>query len=124
MTTEPYASARRVFWIVDNGASHANWAASDRMSTSLAQRAHGPPAGARVLAQPGGDLLLRRATKSVVTPTTSPTSTTSPTGYWPSRSTTTHTACPFDWTFTRDDLNQLLHRLGHHDPHAPRPLAA
>jgi hypothetical protein len=22
MTTEPYASARRVFWIVDNGSSH------------------------------------------------------------------------------------------------------
>jgi hypothetical protein len=26
MTTEPYASARRVFWVVDNGASHRNWA--------------------------------------------------------------------------------------------------
>ena len=22
MTTEPYASARRVFWVVDNGSSH------------------------------------------------------------------------------------------------------
>jgi hypothetical protein len=34
------------------------------------------------------------------------------------------TAQPFDWTFTRDDLNQLLTRLGHHDHHAPPPLAA
>ena len=34
------------------------------------------------------------------------------------------TARPFDWTFTRDDLNDLLHRLGHHDLAAPLPLAA
>ncbi|WP_433709622.1 hypothetical protein ACQP2U_24455 [Nocardia sp. CA-084685] len=33
-------------------------------------------------------------------------------------------ARPFDWTFTRDDLNQLLHRLGCRDLHAPRLLAA
>jgi hypothetical protein len=32
MTTEPYASARRAFWVVDQGASHTNWAAADRMS--------------------------------------------------------------------------------------------
>lgn len=34
------------------------------------------------------------------------------------------TAQPFDWTFTRDDLNRLLTRLGHRDHHAPPPLAA
>lgn len=33
------------------------------------------------------------------------------------------TACPFDWTFTRD-LNELLDRLGRHDLHAPRPEVA
>lgn len=32
MTTEPYASARRVFWIVDNGSSHRGQAAIDRLS--------------------------------------------------------------------------------------------
>jgi hypothetical protein len=26
MQAEPYASARRVFWVVDNGTSHRNWA--------------------------------------------------------------------------------------------------
>ena len=31
MTPEPYASARRVFWIVDNGSSHAGQASVDRM---------------------------------------------------------------------------------------------
>jgi hypothetical protein len=31
MTREPYASARRVFWIVDNGASHRSWTAAARL---------------------------------------------------------------------------------------------
>jgi hypothetical protein len=34
------------------------------------------------------------------------------------------TARPFDWKFTRTDLNKLLARLAKHDPAAPRPLAA
>ena len=34
------------------------------------------------------------------------------------------TARPFDWRFTRTDLNQLLTRLGRHDPFGPQPLAA
>ncbi len=33
-------------------------------------------------------------------------------------------ARPFDWKFTRTDLNQLLTRIRHHDRHAPHPLAA
>ena len=31
MTTEPYASARRVFWVVDNGSSHRGQRAVDRL---------------------------------------------------------------------------------------------
>ena len=31
MTTEPYASARRVFWIVDNGSSHRGQASINRL---------------------------------------------------------------------------------------------
>jgi DDE superfamily endonuclease len=31
MTTEPYASARRVFWIVDNGSSHRGAASVNRL---------------------------------------------------------------------------------------------
>jgi hypothetical protein len=34
MSGEPYASARRVFWIVDNGSSHAGQASIDRMNTA------------------------------------------------------------------------------------------
>ena len=32
MGAEPYTSAKRVFWVVDNGASHRNWAAAARLS--------------------------------------------------------------------------------------------
>ena len=32
MTQEPYASARRVFWVVDNGSSHRGRAAIDRLT--------------------------------------------------------------------------------------------
>ena len=34
MSIEPYASARRVFWIVDNGSSHRGQASSDRLRTT------------------------------------------------------------------------------------------
>jgi hypothetical protein len=33
-------------------------------------------------------------------------------------------ARPFDWRFTRTDLDQLLARIRQHDRHAPHPLAA
>ena len=33
-------------------------------------------------------------------------------------------ARPFDWKFTRTDLNRLLTRIRQHDRHAPHPLAA
>ncbi|WP_262506009.1 IS630 family transposase [Streptomyces sp. TRM68367] len=35
MTTEPYASAKRVFWIVDNGSSHRGQRAIDRLTTAF-----------------------------------------------------------------------------------------
>jgi hypothetical protein len=34
MTTEPYASAKRVFWIVDNGSSHRGHASVDRVEST------------------------------------------------------------------------------------------
>jgi hypothetical protein len=36
MTREPYASADRVFWIVDNGSSHRGQAAIDRLAEQYA----------------------------------------------------------------------------------------
>lgn len=34
METEPYKSARTVYWTVDNGSSHRGWTAADRLSTA------------------------------------------------------------------------------------------
>jgi hypothetical protein len=35
MRVEPYASARRVFWIVDNGSSHAGDRSAERIRTAF-----------------------------------------------------------------------------------------
>ena len=35
MTREPYSSARRVFWVVDNGASHRGWTAAARLTDAF-----------------------------------------------------------------------------------------
>jgi hypothetical protein len=35
MTREPYASARQVFWVVDNGASHRDWTAAARLAEAF-----------------------------------------------------------------------------------------
>jgi hypothetical protein len=56
MNAEPYASARRVFWVVDDGASHRGDSGRPD-ERRLAERGHGAPAGARLLTQPNRDLL-------------------------------------------------------------------
>jgi hypothetical protein len=35
MTCDPYASAKRVFWVVDNGSSHRGQAAIDRLAAQF-----------------------------------------------------------------------------------------
>lgn len=123
MTTEPYASARRVFWIVDNGASHRNWAAAARMNDAwpTAHMVHLPvhaswlnqveiyfSAVQRKALVPDDFLDLDEVADRLLS----------------FQERYNATARPFDWTFTRRDLNQLLTRIGRHDRHAPRPLTA
>jgi hypothetical protein len=38
MSTEPYAAAKRVFWIVDNGSSHRGKKAADRLTAAFRTR--------------------------------------------------------------------------------------
>src|SRR6478672_6038498 len=66
MTTEPYASAERVFWIVDNVSSHRGQATTRPARRPVPQRDHGAHTGTRVMAEPGRDLLLHRATESAL----------------------------------------------------------
>ena len=123
MATEPYTSARRVFWVVDNGASHRNWAAAARLNDAWpnAQMVHLPVHASwlnqieiyfsviqRKLLVPDDFADLGILARQILA----------------FEDRYNAAATPFDWKFTRTDLNQLLNRLARHDPAAPPPLAA
>ena len=117
MTTEPYASARRVFWIVDNGSSHRGRASVDRLEGAWPNLQPGPPAHPRLLAEPGRDLLLDRATQGLDPQRLHrPGRGRAPAVGFQRRY--QQTAVPFDWRFTRADLAKLLRRLDEHDHRA------
>ena len=126
MTQEPYASADRVFWIVDNGSSHRGQKAVDRLAKQY----------------PNAIMVHTQSTR----PGSTRSRSTSPScnGKW-SRPTTSpndavterlsafearynQTARPFRWKFTTTDLTELLARLDNHKPvpaHDPvQPRAA
>jgi transposase len=123
MTTEPYASARRVFWVVDNGASHRNWAAADRLNTAspTAHMVH-LPIHASWLNQV--EIYFSAVQRKALVPDDFPDLDEVEQRLLSFQDRYNRTAHPFDWRFTRDDLNHLLTRIGQHDHHAPRPLAA
>jgi transposase len=88
MTREPYASAKRVFWVVDNGSSHNGQASVDRMQNAwpTAELVHLP------IYAPGSTRSRSTSRSSSARPSlpaTSPTSTSSPTGSSASRTATT-----------------------------------
>ena len=114
MTSEPYASARRVFWIVDNGSSHngarsiarmraawptaelvhlpihASWLNQVEIFFSIVQRKVIKPADFADLDELAGRLLAFQDRYNA-------------------------TAEPFDWHFTRRSLDRLLQRLASHE---------
>ncbi|MEG8184699.1 IS630 family transposase [Nocardia terpenica] len=120
MTTEPYASAQRVFWIVDNGASHRNWAAARRLTDAYptAHMIH-LPVHASWLNQV--EIYFSIVQRKALTPDNFAGLADVAERLLAFEDYYNNTAEPFDWTFTRTDLNDLLHRLGHHNPHTPRP---
>ena len=120
MTTEPYASARRVFWVVDNGSSHNGARSVERMHTAwpTATLVHLPIHASwinqveiyfsilqRKAINPNDFADLDQLSQRIL-------------GF---QDRYNATATPFDWTYTRDDLNAFLHRL---DLHETRPHAA
>jgi hypothetical protein len=116
MSTEPYASARRVFWIVDNGSSHAGKTSIARMSAawpkatlihlpvhaswlnqielyfSIVQRKALTPNDFASLEKLGARLLAFGEHYRPI-------------------------ARPFEWTFTRQDLDRVLARIADREPH-------
>jgi hypothetical protein len=123
MTTEPYASADRVFWIVDNGSSHRGATVAERMARAWpnAQLIH-LPAHASWLDQ--AEIYFSVAQRKALTPNDF-------TGLDQIRDRlaafeTRYNAIarPFTWKFTRADLSDLLRRIDAHDKTEPHALAA
>lgn len=123
MTCEPYASARRVFWVVDQGASHKNWAAAARMSDAWpnARMVH-LPVHASWLNQV--EIYFSVVQRKVLSPDDFSGLDAIADRLLSFQDRYNATAGPFDWTFTRHDLNRLLVRIGRHDTAAPLPEAA
>lgn len=123
MTKEPYASARRVFWIVDNGSSHRGQAAIDRLANRYpnAVMIH-TPGHASWLNQV--EIVFSVIQRKVV----SPNDFTSLDQVEQRLSEFEHrynaTAQPFRWKFTTTDLDDLLTRIDHHQQTDDLTLAA
>jgi hypothetical protein len=113
MTLEPYASARRVFWVVDNGSSHRGQVSVERMNAAWpnAHLVH-LPVHASWLNQievvfsviqrkvvRSGDFADLAALKDRLE-------------RFEDRY--NRTARPFDWRFTRRDLDAMVERLDAH----------
>jgi transposase len=118
MRTEPYASARRVFWVVDNGSSHNGARSVARMQAAwpTARLVH-LPVHASWLNQV--EIVFSVVQRKVVKPadfTDLDDLGRQLTAFEPRYNAT---ARPFDWRFTRTDLNDLIRRLDSHRPACP-----
>ncbi len=123
MTTEPYASADRVFWIADNGSSHRGTASIRRM-TKAWPNAHliHLPTHASWLDQ--AEIYFSIVQRKVLTPGdfTNLAQIRDRLAAFEARYNAI--ARPFGWKFTRTDLDDLLHRIDAHDKAHPCALAA
>jgi hypothetical protein len=110
MTTEPYASARRVFWVVDNGSSHRGQRAVDRMQQRWPNgRLVQLPVHASWLNQV--EIYFSVVQRKVLTPNDFADLANVETRLHGFERRYEQTAAPFEWRFTRTDLTKLLERL-------------
>jgi hypothetical protein len=121
MTTEPYASARRVFWIVDNGSSHAGKTSIRRMQDNWTN-AHiiHLPIHASWLNQI--ELYFSIVQRKALTPNDLGSLEQLRARLLTFAEHYRQIARPFDWTFTRDDLDRVLDKIADREP--PLRLAA
>jgi hypothetical protein len=123
MRAEPYASAKRVFWVMDNGASHRSWAAAARLSDAYpnAQMVHLPVHASRLNQI---EVYFSVTQRKLPAPDDFEDLDEIATQIIAFENHYNTVARPFDWKFTRADLNQFLVRIRRHEPHAPQPIAA
>jgi transposase len=114
MTVEPYASATRVFWIVDNGSSHRGQASVDRLQGAWPNLTlvH-LPVHASWLNQI--EIYFSVVQRKVLTPNDFLDLAEVEQRLLGFQCRYQRAAVPFDWRFTRADLEQLLRRLDNHE---------
>lgn len=117
MQREPYRSARRVYWIVDNGSSHRGERAANRLHKAYRNlRLIHLPLHASWLNQV--EIFFSILQRKVLTPNDSASLTELGKRILAFQDEYANIATPFEWKFTRDDLAGLLRRL------ASQPKAA
>ena len=111
MAQEPYCSARRVFWVVDNGSSHRGVAAAKRLQERWPTivLVH-TPVHASWLNQI--EIYFSIIQRKVLTPNDFTSLTELEQRLVQFQGHYEQIAQPFQWTFTRRDLAKLLARLG------------
>ncbi|AII11403.1 transposase (plasmid) [Rhodococcus opacus] len=114
MAQEPYASAARVFWIVDNGSSHRGQAATDRLAARYpnAVMVH-TPKHASWLNQV--EIYFSITQRKVLSPNDFEDLNAVERRLLAFEERYNVTAAPFKWRYTTADLRQHLERLDHHD---------
>ena len=123
MTLEPYASARRVYWVVDNGSSHRGQRSVERMAAAWpnAVLVH-LPVHASWLNQI--EVVFSVIQRKVIKPADFADLAALADRLCRFEERYNVTARPFDWRFTSRDLVAMLERLDAHSPEAEIPLAA
>jgi transposase len=113
MTQEPYASARRVFWIVDNGSSHRGKTAIDRLTKRFpnAVMVHTPVHASRVNQ---AEIYFSVVQRKVVAPNDFTRLDQVRQRLADFELRYNATARPFQWKFTPADLDDLLTRIDQH----------
>jgi hypothetical protein len=110
MAQEPYRSARRVFWIIDNGSSHRGQRCVERLHSRYPnlQVVHGP-IHASWLNQI--EIYFSIIQRKVLTPNDFTSLDVLADRLERFERHYEIIAKPFEWKFTRDDLTKLIHRL-------------
>ena len=123
MTIEPYASARNVYWIVDNGSSHNGQRSIDRMNAawSNARLVH-LPVHASWLNQI--EIVFSVIQRKVIKPADFADLAALGDRLERFEQRYNTTARPFDWRFTSSDLAAMLERVDSHQPRGGVAFAA
>ena len=113
MSAEPYASAKRVFWVVDNGSSHRGQASVDRLEGAWPTlRLVHLPVHASWLDQ--AEIYFSIVQRKVVDPNDFFDTDEIARRLAGFEDRYNRMAVPFDWRFGRDDLDKFLARLEAH----------